>query len=97
MRAAIYTDHPVRDFRFLKLSDPAPVDGDDALFSFAAQTVYMPGVLTPEHAVVVRTAFYGDLPNNGFSYVDENGETRCFALDISGMDGSLVISEITVR
>ena len=33
------------------------------------------------------------IPGTGISYVDENGVTRRFAVEISGMDGSLILQE----
>lgn len=37
--------------------------------------------------------FYGDIPNCGICYTDKNGETHYYALSMSGLDGSLVLSE----
>ena len=42
---------------------------------------------------MVKTVFYGLIPNNGISYVDETGATRTFAVDMSGEDGSLYLWE----
>ena len=39
------------------------------------------------------TTFFGDLPNNGVSYVGEDGATRNFAVNVSGEDGSLMLTE----
>ncbi len=92
VRVVLTTDVPVRDFCILRLSDPG-ID-DAGSFTFTAETIYNAGILTPDRPIVFVTAFYGDLPNNGVSYTDETGATRMFALDISGMDGSLVLTEL---
>lgn len=42
----------------------------------------------------VNMIFNGDIPNNGISYIDGNGIERCFAVEISGDDGSVIMSEI---
>ena len=49
--------------------------------------------LTPEEPLVVRIAFPGDIPTRGVSFTDPGGETRRFALQISGRDGGLVMEE----
>ncbi len=41
--------------------------------------------------LVVYMTFAGDIPNNGFSYVDGNGETVFYAVSISGEDGSVFL------
>lgn len=42
---------------------------------------------------VAGLEFPGDMPSNGISYVDADGVTRNFAVDMSGMDGSLFLWE----
>ena len=43
--------------------------------------------------VIALLTFYGDIPNCGFCYTDELGETHYYAVSMSGFDGSLVVSE----
>ena len=43
--------------------------------------------------VMAVLTFYGDIPNCGICYTDTNGETHYYALSMSGLDGSLVLSE----
>ena len=95
VRVAVFTDTPVRDFRILRLSDPR-ADDETGELRFKADTRFTPGVFTPEHPIVIRTRFDGDLPTNAVSYIDENGQPRVFALDISGMDGSLLLTPVAV-
>jgi len=44
--------------------------------------------------VLVDLPLPGTIPNSGFSYMDERGETHTFALKESGWDGSLFLEEI---
>lgn len=53
--------------------------------------------LTPAHPLPVTTAFYGDLPNFGFSYLTADGGRRYFAVGVSGNDGSLYTQEVRVE
>ena len=80
-----------RDFKVLALT-LADVDAAGEM-TFSTEELYTLDVLTPERPLVVETAFYGSIPNNGISYVDERGNTRCFAVEMSGADGSLILWE----
>lgn len=83
--------NPVKDFRLLaiQLQD---VDKDgNAIFS--KEKVYQQNILTPEQPLVAYLDFFGDIPNNGIAFVDEKGNTRYFAVSISGEDGSLQLIE----
>ena len=90
-RILFSTDAPVRDFCVLSLSD-GTVDADGNMH-FSVQKIYEQPRLTPDRPLEVTTVFYGLIPNNGISYVDETGLTRCFAVDMSGEDGSLYLWE----
>ena len=82
---------PVKDFRLLAI---ALMDADsDGRPVFRTEEVYCQDVLTPERPLVAYLDFFGDLPSNGISFVDEQGDTRCFAVAISGRDGSLQLIE----
>lgn len=83
--------NPVKDFRLLaiQLQD---VDKDgNAIFS--TEDVHQQDMLTPGHPLVAYLDFFGDIPNNGIAFVDEKGNTRYFAVSISGEDGSLQLIE----
>lgn len=82
------TNRTVRDFRFLGL-ELDDVD-EDRNISFRCETLVELDALAPGQPAAVRTVFWGDIPNNGFSFVDENGQTQCYSVSISGRDGSLV-------
>ena len=78
---------PLKDFKILSLKlekfEDKPV--------FLAQTLYTKEVLNPERPLLVKLCLYGSVPNNGFSYTDSKGETRYYAINASGNDGSLLL------
>lgn len=88
------TEQTVADFKVLSLTFEA-VD-DDGNIRFAVEETYNHGTMTPEEPLLVRMELMGTIPNNGISYVDENGATRYFAIDVSGYDGSLLLTEFTL-
>lgn len=49
--------------------------------------------LDPDHPFLAQVVFWGDMTTYGISFTDEAGETRHFAIHISGRDGSLVCQE----
>ena len=80
------------DFTLLTLTlDEAALEAGE--FAFSAEELYVYGTLTPECPLLVRLTFTGTIPRYGISFTDENGEVRRFALDVSGMDGSLLLTE----
>ena len=79
----------VRDLQFYELA-LEDVD-DEGNPTFAVETVYQQDWLTGQIPLVVVTAFYGDIPNNGFSYTDGAGETHRYYISLSGYDGSLYL------
>ena len=85
----------VRDFKVLGLTF---LEGDDSeRIAFAAEELCAVDVLTPEEPLVQELLFGGAIPNCGFSYVDEAGTVRAFTVEVSGMDGSLLIQPLTVE
>ncbi len=48
----------------------------------------------PEKPLIAQVSFYGLFPNNGISFVDDSGETRRYALVVSGDDGTIILYEI---
>ena len=88
-------DKTVRDFKVLGLTF---LEGDDSeRIAFAAEELCAVDALTPEEPLVQELLFGGAIPNCGFSYVDEAGTVRAFTVEISGMDGSLLIQPLTVE
>lgn len=78
----------VKDFKVLALSDAAFKDNK---VSFKVKELYSQDSLTPGRPLVVTMSFYGDVPNNGISYVDENGKTLRFSVGVSGESGKFVL------
>lgn len=91
VRAMFLADVAVRDFKFLSLElQDVTEDGKP---KFGVKELYSQKELTPERPLVVTLVFYGDSPSYGISYVDTDGEIRNYALNMSGMDGSLFLLE----
>lgn len=82
----------VKDFKLLALTIE-DVD-ENGNIKFAAEEVYFRERLDPECPLAAALDFFGDIPNNGFSYVDDNGTTKSYAVNISGEDGSIIMTEI---
>lgn len=49
--------------------------------------------VTLDTPIAVQLIFYGDLPTYGISYEDQHGTLHCFAIEVSGDDGSLLLRE----
>lgn len=43
--------------------------------------------------LVVGMTFFGSIPHYGISYTDENGSSKQFAIEQSGDDGSILLTE----
>ena len=82
---------PVRDVQVLSL-DMTGFD-DDAGITFDTETVYKLDELNPDAPIRLSLTFYGDIPNNGISFVDEDGATHRYAVDMSGDTGALYLWE----
>ena len=84
-------DSTVTDFQISSLFLES-VD-DYGNMNFSVTPLYTQDTLTPDWALVVDLTFYGDLPSYGISYVDANRQLWRFAIEISGYDGSIVLTE----
>jgi len=82
---------PVTDFKLLSLSFESMTD--DGVITFGIEELYTLDRLTPERPLAADMTFFGTIPNNGVSYVDETGTLRRFAVDMSGQDGSVYLWE----
>lgn len=87
------TENTVEYFKVLSLTFES-ID-DNGNVKFAVEETYHHGILTPETPLLVRMELMGTIPNNGISYVDANGATRYFTVDVSGYDGSPLMTEFT--
>lgn len=91
VRVLFTADKTVTDFRILFLT--CETIDDDGNLTFSVEEVYSQPELTPDRPLVAGLEFIGDMPNNGISYVDADGTSHSFAVDMSGMDGSLYLWE----
>lgn len=90
-RVAFSTGTAVRDFKVLALTFEDADENGNVVFS--TEPLYSLEELTPERPLVVQMEFPGDIPSHGVSYTDADGAMRRFSVGISGMDGSLILSE----
>lgn len=87
-----FCDEDVSDFKVLSLFlEDVSEDGTPI---FTKTELYETEKLDSEKPLMVEMTFMGDTPSYGISYVNENGETKTFAVEMSGMDGSILLSEI---
>lgn len=82
----------VNDFKILSLSLQS-ID-DNGKLIFETEPLYEQETLRPDRPLAADVTFIGDIPNLGFSYRDQNGVQYTFSIEISGMDGSLILTEI---
>lgn len=66
---------------------------EDGNVAFDTEVLYEQDVLTPEVPLEVKIAFPGDTPVYGLRFVDASGQTRQFAIGMSGYDGSMMMEE----
>ena len=90
----ICTDDTVTDFCVISLYEPEFTE--DGPMSFSYTELYSHGVFMPEAPLLVRATFYGDLPDFGIRYTDTDGAVKTYAIEISGMNGSLQLTEIAI-
>lgn len=85
------TQSTVKDFQVLSLS--LENVEENGRVTFSTEKLYALEELTPERPLLAGMTIHGTIPQYGISYVDSNGEKRNFAVEISGMDGSLILQE----
>ena len=84
-------NNPVKNFKVLSLSFKDFDNNGKPVF--LVKELYTKDVFRPDRQLLVKFAFFGSIPNNGFSYTDSNGKTRCYFVSESGKDGSLIFGE----
>lgn len=85
------TDGILQDLKLLSLfMNDVDEEGNP---EYSIDEIYSYGTLESYRPLMVELTFYGDMPSYGVSYTDENGETRYFAVSVSGYDGSLELLE----
>ena len=87
----IMADEPVYNVALLSL-ELADFD-EDGNVAFDTEVLYEQDALPVEDHLVVKIAFYGDIPGYGIRMTDSMGGTRQFAIAISGRDGDLMLTE----
>lgn len=83
----------IKDFKILNIEFVEAKENGEIIFTI--QEAYKPESLKPEKPLLANLSFFGTIPNNGVSYVDEKGTTQYYTINISGKDGSLILSEFT--
>ena len=81
----------VRDFKFLSLFCEDVLEDGTPIFT--VEELYQTDRLDPEKHLLVEMTFWGTMPSYGYSFVDDNGETQRFTLEMSGMDGSIYVGK----
>ena len=94
VKVVFSAESTVSDFRLLSIA-MQDID-ENGIFTFSAEELYSQPELTPERPLEAGLVFLGDIPNNGISFTDDDGNVKYCAVDMSGMDGSLILWEITV-
>lgn len=94
VKVVFSAESTVSDFRLLSIA-MQDID-ENGIFTFSAEELYSQPELTPERPLEAGLVFLGDIPNNGISFTDADGNVKYFSVDMSGMDGSLILWEITV-
>jgi len=90
-RIVFTTEATVRNFRFIEISYNFDTDPYETIVS---NVLYSLEELSPETPFVVTWRQWGIFPHRGISFVDENGTTRYFSIDMSTESGSLMFTEI---
>lgn len=85
-------ENRVKNFKVLALTYEGTDENGGILFS--QKELYTQEVLSSDRPLIVGLTFIGTIPNYGISYEDANGTERCFAVEESGEDGSLLLIEL---
>lgn len=94
-RSLIYfsSDEVVREFKsFTLVLDSFD---DDGTVHFSMEDIYEYEDMMPGEGIVFQFEPAGAIPNTGISYLDNDGKTKYFAVEVSGYDGSLLLSAFT--
>lgn len=80
----------VKDFKILVLTVGAM---DENGITYEAEEVHSQAVLTSDRPLMVGMSCDSTMSRYGFSYVDANGNTVNWEIHVSGVDGSITVSE----
>ena len=90
---AFTSDSTVKDFRVLAMETRLAEDGTPSYT--LGEPLYAAAELPQGTVLVAELAFMGVLPDRALCYRDTDGTERCFALLVSGEDGSLLMQDIS--
>lgn len=91
VRILLITDSPINKVKILGIKIQSMDTAGKAVF--AEKELYTQASLTPKRPLVLNLTFLGDIPNYGVSYIEENGSVKRYAIEQSGEDGSLLLTE----
>ena len=81
-------EYAVKDFKVLGIEASM-----SSSLSFFTEELYALDELSPDRPLLLNMTFYGLLPYYGVSYVDDSGETISYSINMSGKDGSVILTE----
>ena len=87
-RVLLSCEYAVRDFKVLGIEASM-----SSSLSFFTEELYALDELSPDRPLLLNMTFYGLLPYYGVSYVDDSGETISYSINMSGKDGSVILTE----
>ena len=87
-RVLLSCEYAVKDFKVLGIEASM-----SSSLSFFTEELYALDELTPERPLLLNMTFYGLLPYYGVSYVNGSGETISYSINMSGKDGSVILTE----
>lgn len=92
VKAVITTNVPVKNLKVVSLNYE-DTGADDVMNFQIAEELYSLDELTAEKPLVIGTEFAGIVPTLGITYTDETGTEKLLAIDMSGENDSLLLSE----
>ena len=87
-RVLLSCEYAVKDFKVLGIE--ASMSNS---LSFFTEELYALDELSPDRPLLLNMTFYGLLPYYGVSYVNGSGETISYSINMSGKDGSVILTE----
>ena len=87
-RVLLSCEYAVKDFKVLGIEASM---GNS--LSFFTEELYALDELSPDRPLLLNMTFYGLLPYYGVSYVNGSGETISYSINMSGKDGSVILTE----
>ena len=87
-RVLLSCEYAVKDFKVLGIEASM-----SSSLSFFTEELYALDELSPDRPLLLNMTFYGLLPYYGVSYVNGSGETISYSINMSGKDGSVILTE----